>query len=205
MTATRTPARRLISRLTLILFLLVATAWMVALRPQALGGPARYLVIRGDSMVPTYVTGDLVVLHTQPTYRVGDIVAYAVPKGEIGAGLLVIHRIIGGEAVHGFTVKGDNNPAPDPWRPRPQDIAGSAWVLIPVVGRAIVAIRSPVTVAALAAAIVVALVLFRMPTTRPRATAVVAVAAHPAAPRLRQSPHGSTDTRVRRLGAGPDS
>jgi signal peptidase I len=163
MTATRTPARRLISAVTLILFLLVAAAWMVAFRPQALGGPARYLVIRGDSMVPTYATGDFIVLHTQPTYQIGDIVAYSVPKGEIGAGLLVIHRIIGGDPVHGFTVKGDNNPALDPWRPRPQDIAGSAWVLIPGVGQAIVAIRSPITVAALAAAIVVALVLFRMP------------------------------------------
>jgi signal peptidase I len=204
-TATRTPARRLISAVTLTGFLLLAAAWMVAFRPQALGGPARYLVIRGDSMVPTYATGDFVVLHTQPTYRIGDIVGYAVPKGEIGAGLLVIHRIIGGDATHGFTVKGDNNRAPDPWRPRPQDIAGSAWVLIPVVGRAIVAIRSPVTVAALAAAIVVALVLFRMPTTRPRATAVAAVEAHPTVPRLRQSPRGSTDSRVPRLGAGPDS
>lgn len=163
MTITRTPARRLISGVTLVVFLLIAAAWMVALRPQALGGPARYLVIRGDSMVPTYVSGDFVVLHTQPTYHTGDIVAYAVPKGEIGAGLLVIHRIIGGNADHGFTVKGDNNPAPDPWRPRPQDIAGSAWVLIPGVGQAIVAIRSPITVAALAAAIVVAVVLFRMP------------------------------------------
>jgi signal peptidase I len=218
-TATRTPARRLISAVTLTGFLLLAAAWMVAFRPQALGGPARYLVIRGDSMVPTYATGDFVVLHTQPTYRIGDIVGYAVPKGEIGAGLLVIHRIIGGDATHGFTVKGDNNRAPDPWRPRTQDIAGSAWVLIPRVGQAIVAIRSPITVAALAAAIVVAVVLFRIPArTRPRddprggtvttgwrPTVVAAVEAHPTVPRLRQSPRGSTDSRVRRLGAGPDS
>lgn len=163
MSSKRTALRRLISSFTLAVFLLLAAAWMIALRPQALGGPARYLVIRGDSMVPTYVSGDFVVLHRQLTYRAGDIVAYSVPKGEIGAGLLVIHRIIGGDATHGFTVKGDNNPAPDPWRPRPQDIAGSAWVLVPGVGQVIVAIRSPVTFAALAAAIVVAVVLFRMP------------------------------------------
>jgi signal peptidase I len=163
MTTTRTLARRLMSGVTLVVFLLIAAAWVVAFRPQALGGPARYLVIRGDSMVPTYVSGDFVVLHTQSTYHAGDIVAYRVPKGEIGAGLLVIHRIIGGDAAHGFAVKGDNNPAPDPWRPRQADVVGSAWVTIPGVGQAIVAIRSPLMVAALAAAIVVAVVLFRMP------------------------------------------
>jgi len=168
MTTTRTPARRLMSGVTLVVFLLIAAAWMVAFRPQALGGPARYLVIRGDSMVPTYVSGDFVVLHTQSTYHAGEIVAYAVPKGEVGAGLLVIHRIIGGDAARGFTVKGDNNPAPDPWRPRQADVVGSAWVVIPGVGQAIVAIRSPLMMAGLAAAIVVAVVLFRMParTTR---------------------------------------
>ena len=145
---------------------------------------------------------------------------YAVPNGEIGAGLLVIHRIIGGDATHGFTVKGDNNRAPDPWRPRTQDIAGSAWVLIPRVGQAIVAIRSPITVAALAAAIVVAVVLFRIPartrpwgdtrggmvTTgwRPTEVAAAVVVALQSVVRLRQPPRGSTDTRVHRLAAEPD-
>lgn len=95
------------------MWLLIAGSWFVALRPMSLGGPVDYLVIRGDSMLPTYETGDLVIVQSEPTYAVGEIVAYRVPAGELGAGRLVIHRLIGVES-GGFTVQGDNNPAPDP-------------------------------------------------------------------------------------------
>jgi len=82
-------------------------------------------------MLPTYNTGDLIIAHSQSTYSVGDIAAYRVPKGEIGAGSVVIHRIVGGDPVHGFTFKGDNNSAPDPWHPKQADMVGSllqqAW------------------------------------------------------------------------------
>jgi hypothetical protein len=95
-----------------------------------------------------------------------------------------------------------------------------ARIPCPGVGQAIVTIRSPLTVAALAAAIVVAVVLFRMPartkrrdgmregmvTTLEGATEVAAavVVAHQSVVRLRQPPRGSTDTRVHRLAAEPD-
>jgi signal peptidase len=164
--------RGIASGVTLLAFGVVAVAWFTLARPANLGGPATYLVVRGTSMLPTYATGDLIILRSQPVYRVGEIIGYRVPKGQLGAGLLVIHRIIGGDPAQGFVVKGDNNPAPDPWRPRPSEIAGTPWVMVPGVGQAIAAFRSPALLAGLSAAIVVTIVLMRSPTSRRRQVGV---------------------------------
>ena len=118
------PARR---RLTLSgffnaagLLLVVATVvfWAMFLRPQSLGGPAAYVLVSGKSMEPRYHTGDLVLVERQSHYHVGEVIAYRVPKGDPMAGSQVIHRIIGGDAQHGFVVQGDNRTAPDVWRPK---------------------------------------------------------------------------------------
>jgi len=139
----------------------LALVWAVTLRPQALGGPALETVVRGDSMEPTYVTGDLVVVRAEPGYAVGDIVAYRVPDGELGAGRVVLHRIVGGDGINGFVVQGDNNPAPDPWMPRTGDIAGRAWFAVAGLGRVIAFLHQPLAAAAFGAAIAVTLVLAR--------------------------------------------
>lgn len=115
--------------------LVLVGLWVVLLRPQALGGPLTYLVVRGDSMEPTYHSGDLVILRSAPAYATREIVAYRVPAGEVGAGHLVVHRITGGDGDAGFLMQGDNNPSVDPWMPRSSDIAGEAWILLPGAGR----------------------------------------------------------------------
>jgi signal peptidase I len=126
--------------------------WAVFLRPQSLGGPATYLVIRGNSMEPTYHGGDLVIVREAPSYTTGDIVAYRVPAGEIGAGHVVIHRIAGGDGQAGYLLQGDNNPSVDPWMPRLGDIAGRSWVVIPGAGRLLSTIHQPAVAGALAVA-----------------------------------------------------
>jgi signal peptidase I len=152
--------------------LVVAAAWAATLRPAALGGPATYLVVRGSSMLPTFETGDLIVLRAVPPYGIGDVVAYHVPAGEIGAGELVLHRIVAVEGER-FVLQGDNNSAVDPWTPAAGDIAGRVWLALPGVGRAVAWLHQPITAAALAASIVVGLVLAggarREPTTAPAA------------------------------------
>jgi signal peptidase I len=134
--------------------LALLAGWTLALRPQMLGGPATYLVVRGMSMLPTYDTGDFVILRQEPTYAVGDIVGYRVPAGEIGAGRIVLHRIID-VSTAGFVLQGDNNDAPDPWTPTPADVAGRIWIVLPQVGRAIAWLHEPATLASLLTAGVV--------------------------------------------------
>jgi signal peptidase I len=131
-------------------------AWAVLLRPQALGGPAEYVVVRGSSMLPTYNAGDLVLVLRASHYQIGEVVAYRVPAGEIGEGSLVIHRIIGGNAERGFVTEGDNNVSPDPWLPRLDNVAGRAVLVIPAIGRFVAMAHQPAISASLATALLVA-------------------------------------------------
>ena len=112
----------------------ILAIWVFILRPQSLGGPAQYIVIRGTSMLPTFQNGDLVIVQSSPTYVAGDAIAYRVPSGEIGEGHVIVHRIKSGNEADGFAVHGDNNDAIEPWKPRATDIAGKMWVVVPGVG-----------------------------------------------------------------------
>jgi hypothetical protein len=85
-------------------------------------------------MDDTLRDGDLVIARRQSTYDVGDIVAYRVPKGDLGEGTMVIHRIVGGSGSDGYLAQGDNNPGQDPWHPRDPDVVGKLFVHVPRVG-----------------------------------------------------------------------
>ena len=172
----------------LALLMALLAAWFVFLRPVSLGGSALYIVIRGDSMEPNYLSGDLLVVQAAPSYGTGDVIAYRVPSGEVGEGIVVVHRIVGGSTGGGFEMRGDNNPSTDPWTPHGTDVVGKAWVLVPGLGRVLVAIRQPLVLAALAASLVVGFVIWRGPTGRLPAPAPVAAprAAPSARDRLRR-------------------
>jgi signal peptidase len=146
----------------------VLAIWVVILRPQSLGGPASYIVVRGTSMLPTYQNGDLVIMQSAAVYAVGDAVAYRVPSGEIGEGHVIVHRITGGNGTDGFVVQGDNNNAIDPWMPRATDIAGKSWAVVPGAGRLIAIIHQPVIAGGLAAGVMVSLILAGQ--SRPKST-----------------------------------
>lgn len=141
------------------LAVVVLLAWLWFMLPQGLGGRAGWVLVSGTSMEPRYHTGDLVLVERQSQYRVGQVIAYRVPKGDPMAGAQVIHRIVGGDATHGFVVQGDNRTSPDVWHPKPQDIVGVKLVRFPDAISVIQYLRSPILLGLLASFFVFAKVL----------------------------------------------
>lgn len=99
--------------------------------PQSLGGRAGWVLVSGTSMLPHLHTGDLVLVERRSSYHVGEVVAYRVPKGQVGAGFVVIHRIVGGNGRTGWRMKGDNRTADDLWYPTDRDVVGAELLRIP--------------------------------------------------------------------------
>jgi signal peptidase len=99
--------------------------------PQSLGGRASWVLVSGTSMLPRLHTGDLVLVERQSSYHVGEVVAYRIPRGEIGAGHVVIHRIVGGNSTTGWRMQGDNRTAPDLWHPKNGDVLGAKQLRVP--------------------------------------------------------------------------
>jgi len=164
--AARTRRRR--GRLITLLFCAaVVGSWWNTVRPVSLGGPMGYVLVRGVSMLPTFHTGDLVLTRREPSYRAGEIVAYHVPRGDFGAGTVVIHRIVGGSGEAGFTMKGDNNSFLDDWHPKPSDIVGRAWLHVDRAGSWMAAVRAPLPLASAAATFVIVMALLTPKMSRP--------------------------------------
>lgn len=124
-------------------------ALMVVAWPVSLGGRASYVIVNGHSMDPTFHLGDLAVGWPTGSYHRGEVVMFRIAKGRTGAGQVVIHRIVGGDARHGFLTKGDNNHYLDPWRTRPADILGRQRMLVPQLGPVVEWVRAPIVVALL--------------------------------------------------------
>jgi signal peptidase I len=94
-------------------------------------------VVLTGSMQPAINPGDIVV-STSPDHvspKVGDVVIYSGKKFDGTEVASFAHRIIAGDAVNGFTVKGDNNPDPDVQKPRMADIEGVVLFTAPMVGK----------------------------------------------------------------------
>src|SRR5215472_4860975 len=128
-TSSRVPRARTVAMLAAQLAFVAALLWFCL--PQALGGRAGWILVSGTSMLPHLHTGDLVLVERRSGYHVGEVVAYRVPKGQVGAGFVVIHRIVGGNGRTGWRTKGDNRTAPDLWNPTNRDVMGAKLARIP--------------------------------------------------------------------------
>jgi signal peptidase I len=166
--------RRRKSRVRTILSVVSAVVLAVLLFltwPQSLGGRVAYIKVSGHSMEPTLHLGDLVIIRSQAHYHRGEVVAYHIPSGDVGAGVTVIHRIVGGDARRGFVTRGDNNHYNDPWHPRPSQIAGVRWGRLPGAATIFSRLRGPVPLAAFAALLtMVAAAELLKPRRRPAST-----------------------------------
>jgi signal peptidase len=125
----RLPRTKTALALAAQLALVAALLWFCL--PQALGGRAGWVMVSGTSMLPHLHTGDLVLVERRSSYHVGEVIAYRVPKGQVGAGHVVIHRIVGGSAGKGWKMQGDNRTAPDLWYPTNHDVVGAKLLRIP--------------------------------------------------------------------------
>jgi signal peptidase len=140
--------------------LLVVTLGLLAMFwPQSLGGQVAYVRVDGHSMDPTFHIGDLAVVRRQSSYRIGDPVAYRIPKGEFGAGALVIHRLVGGNGTTGYVTKGDNKTVNDEWHPKTGDIVGRVRYDIPGFGTKLATLTRPMYLGGLVAALTVLMML----------------------------------------------
>lgn len=111
------------------LSLAVLAAWWLVFGPVALGGPATFTVVSGHSMEPTFHDGDLVIARARDAYSPGRVIVFPVSKGRV-----VIHRIVGGNAVEGWTTMGDNNERRDSWTVPDSAILGEKWLYLPRAG-----------------------------------------------------------------------
>jgi signal peptidase I len=142
------------------MMLLVTLGFAAMFWPQSLGGQVAYVRVDGHSMDPTFHMGDLGVVRRQSSYRIGDAVAYRIPKGEFGAGAMVIHRLIGGNGRTGYITKGDNKNRPDDWHPKTGDIVGRVRYDIPGAGTKLAALTKPMYLGGVVAALTVAVMVF---------------------------------------------
>ena len=93
-------------------------------------------VVLTGSMIPAINPGDMVVSTTpdKKAPQIGDVVVYSGKRFDGTEVASFAHRIIGGNATTGFTVKGDNNPDPDTQKPVLSEIQGVVLLTIPFVG-----------------------------------------------------------------------
>lgn len=94
-------------------------------------------IVLTGSMEPTINPGDVVLLaptpRTQP--QLGDVAAYTARRFSGESVGIFTHRIIGGNPVDGWIMKGDNNPSPDVQKPKTEDISGVVFFVIPWIGK----------------------------------------------------------------------
>lgn len=131
-------SRRLLRWLMAVTAVVVVGTLWLTLAPGELGGSVNYAAIQGVSMEPHLHGGDLVLLRAQPTYAVGEAVAYH----NLQLGRVVLHRIVG-RVGDRYVFKGDNNTFLDSYNPTRSELVGREWVSVPWLGNAFMWLHGP--------------------------------------------------------------
>ncbi len=125
---------------------------IIFLWPEALGGETQFLLVQGQSMMPTIEPGSFVILKEKEKYEIDDIVGYSTAVDGPFSGRNIVHRIMD-ERKAGFIIKGDNNPKNDPGIVSPDDIFGEVIFFTPFAGYLLIFIRNPLVMGVLAVAV----------------------------------------------------
>ena len=112
-------------------------AFLLSFSLLNVSGLIKSQVVLTGSMIPAINPGDMVISTTpdKKTPEIGDVVVYTGKRFDGTEVASFAHRIIGGNAKTGFTVKGDNNPDPDTQRPVLSEIQGVVLLTVPFVGQ----------------------------------------------------------------------
>ena len=112
----------------------IALGFIIAVMLNAVLGFALHtdtpvVAVFSNSMVPTYMKGDLIFVQGVDHVNVGDIIVF-----ESGVYRYpIIHRVVAVE--NGvITTKGDNNISEDPWKTDISEVHGKAILQIPFLG-----------------------------------------------------------------------
>jgi signal peptidase I len=131
----RHPLKKLLA--TALGLIVMGSLWFY-FAPTPLGGSTSYVVTHGISMEPRFHTGDLAIVRSEPSYHVGEIVAYHNKMLHT----VVLHRIVGREGGR-YVFKGDNNNFIDPEHPRASQLMGALWIHIAGGGKRLQSLKSP--------------------------------------------------------------
>jgi signal peptidase I len=95
-------------------------------------GYVKARVVLTNSMEPTINPGDIVITanSTRVVPQIGSVIAYQARQFNGTPVGVFTHRIIGGDALDGWLMKGDNNPSPDIQKPKGVDILGLSLIHI---------------------------------------------------------------------------
>lgn len=144
---------------TILCVVLGLNLWMLfqqtVLKSEApqIFGYSQYIVTSG-SMEPEFSAGDMILVKSEDSYQLGDIVAFSDSNGAT-----VTHRIIG-SVEEQFITKGDANNIEDSELLAPERIIGKLQVVLPDVGDAVTFLRSPMGILAI---IIVGFLLIKLP------------------------------------------
>lgn len=112
----------------------LAIAWIFyQLLSVAAGSSVPLVSVVSESMEPVLHRGDLLFVTAENQYNVRDVVIYQDPR----IPYTIVHRIISTQEQDGktyFTIKGDNNPVPDPYPVASSEVKGKVQFAIPLLG-----------------------------------------------------------------------
>ncbi|CAB4885200.1 unannotated protein [freshwater metagenome] len=112
------------------------SAILISFSILSASGFVKARIVLTGSMAPAINTGDVVLLAPTPRAqpKVGDIVAYTARRFSGEPVGIFTHRIIAGDPINGWVMKGDSNPSPDVQKPKPEDVSGVVFFIIPWIG-----------------------------------------------------------------------
>jgi signal peptidase I len=134
-----TPAQQRNTRISNVIKFLgyALSGILISFSVLSASGFVKARIVLTGSMAPVIEPGDIVLLaptpRTQP--HLGDIVSYTARRFSGESVGIFTHRIIGGDPVNGWMVKGDANPSPDVQKPKADDVSGVVFFIIPWIGK----------------------------------------------------------------------